>query len=112
MPIIEDGLGTSMKIAKNNDFSQVLQFEYTVSDQIYWDISLLNGGVDGTVGTPFVNENISMGPITTGDGTCAFVGCIGSLPCKDAYNSPFDDDTRVSTKLPSLYTQLKGCPSI
>jgi hypothetical protein len=97
MPFIRDGLGTSMKIAKNDDFSRILQFEYTVSDNIYWDISLLNGGASGTSGTPF--ESLSMGPINDSGGTCAWVGCIGNAPCKDAYNTPNDASTRVSTKL-------------
>jgi len=111
MPFIQDSLGTSMKIATDPSFDSILQFEYTVSDNIYWDISLLNGGVDGTVGTPFQDENISMGPITTGTGTCAFVGCIAGFPCQDAYTNPYDDDTR-ACPLSNNQFFIDLCPGI
>jgi hypothetical protein len=96
MPWIEDGLGTSMKIATNGNFDSILQFEYTWSNGIYWDLSLLNGGVDGTVGTPFEDYNVSVGPSVSGTGTCTFVGCIAGYVCEGAYTEPYDDDTNVS----------------
>jgi len=96
IPFVQDTLGTSIKIAKDKSFSSVLQFEYTINDVIYWDISLLNGGTGGTVGTPFEDQAIAMGPITAGSDTCAYVKC-SSSPCQDAYTSPWDADTRVST---------------
>jgi hypothetical protein len=96
MPWIEDGLGTSMKIAVDGNFDSILQFEYTWSDGIHWDLSLLNGGADGTEGTPFEDYNVSVGPSVQGTGTCTFVGCIETYPCHGAYTGPYDDDTRVS----------------
>ena len=95
IPWIEDGLGTSMKIATNPDFDSVVQFEYTWSDGIYWDLSLLNGGVDGSVGTPFAGYSIVVGPGENEGGTCEAITCLPDL-CEGAYINPDDDDTDVS----------------
>lgn len=50
---IQNGFGTSVKISKDAAFDNgILQFEYAFTDNMYWDLSDLDGSGAGLVGTP------------------------------------------------------------
>ncbi|KAF4633119.1 hypothetical protein G7Y89_g5001 [Cudoniella acicularis] len=89
---IADGEGTSIKIATNADVNNgILQFEYTVSDNIYWDVSDLDGVGAARVGSPFSGDNVWTGPVggsSVGQGTCTPVICLANQICQDAYQQP------------------------
>ncbi|CAM1501405.1 Fc.00g105670.m01.CDS01 [Cosmosporella sp. VM-42] len=92
---IVDGAGTSMKISKPG-VAGVLQFEYAVSDGIYWDLSDLDGDGPGLVGTPFGYDNVKVTPTGNGfgSGTCLKIHCRAGQTCLDSYQHPDDKNTR------------------
>ncbi|KAJ3136781.1 hypothetical protein HK100_001285 [Physocladia obscura] len=94
-PWIADSEGTSVKISKSG-VSGILQFEYTLSDNLYWDLSDLDGSGPGLVGTPFSGDNVKVSPTGngSGSGTCVQLKCPAGQLCVDAYQNPDDSDTR------------------
>ncbi|KAF7550664.1 hypothetical protein G7046_g7942 [Stylonectria norvegica] len=92
---IVDGMGTSVKISKAG-VGGILQFEYAVSDGIYWDLSDLDGDGPGLVGTPFGNDNVKVSPTGngSGSGTCVKIRCKAGQTCLDSYQHPDDQNTR------------------
>ncbi|MCJ1444977.1 MAG: hypothetical protein MMC23_005481 [Stictis urceolatum] len=95
---INNGEGTSVKIAKDSSFGNgILQFEYTFgSGGLYWDLSDLDGGGAGLVGTPFASDNVKVSPTGDGEGTgtCVKIRCPANQVCVDAYQTPDDVNTR------------------
>jgi len=93
------GVGTSVKISRNQAVNQITQFEYTPSDNIYWDVSDLDGQGSGRVGSPFQNDNIMASPGTpTNTGTCKPVLCAKNQICDSAYQTPNQVATRACQK--------------
>lgn len=94
-PIIADGLGTSIKISNVNN-AGILQFEYTVSDNLCWDLSDIDGAGSASAGSPFFNENVQVTPTGNGvgQGTCSQLKCPNGEICANAYNSPDEVKTR------------------
>lgn len=89
--------GTSVKIAKTASLSQIIQMEYDFSDQLYFDLSNLDGAGSGRTGTPFANDNVKVSPTGTGAniGNCIQIKCPAGQVCKKAYQAPDDHDTFV-----------------
>jgi len=100
VPWVQDPQGTSIKIAlgDNTWLSGVLQFEYTLADNLYWDLSDLDGAGSGVVGSPFLNQNVKVSP--TGNGaeqnSCIQIRCPAGTLCAGAYNDPNQMATNVS----------------
>ena len=92
---ITDGAGTSVKISKKG-VSGILQFEYTVSNGLWWDLSDLDGDGPGLVGTPFGKDNVKVTPTGNGagSGTCLKIRCKANTVCLDSYQHPDDKNTR------------------
>lgn len=90
-----DGQGTSVKIAKKG-VSGFLQFEYTVSNGLWWDLSDLDGRGAGLVGTPFAKDNVKVTPTGKGAGTntCVVIRCKAGKVCLDSYQHPDDPNTK------------------
>lgn len=89
--------GTSIKIGRTPDVSPILQLEYDFSDQLYFDLSNLDGAGAGRTGTPFANDNVKVSPTGIGAnlGSCTQVKCVAGQVCKRAYQSSGDPDTLV-----------------
>ena len=90
-------------MATSTAFDQILQFEYTWDNGIYWDLSYLNGGVGLTVGTPFEGSTVGVGPVTASDesATCSYLSCGPDYEaCADVYVTPDSDATNVSASKP------------
>ncbi|RDL36564.1 uncharacterized protein BP5553_05916 [Venustampulla echinocandica] len=97
---IADGTGISIKISLDFDFiSGILQFEYAVSDNFYFDLSDLDGISGGVVGAPFRSSNVRAVPTGpgAGSGTCKPILCPADVTCHAAYQL-FDQEA------------TKGCP--
>lgn len=94
-PLIADGQGTSIKISNGNN-PGVLQYEYTVSDTLFWDISDIDGAGAASAGSPFFNQNVKVTPTGNGvgQGTCTQLKCPAGQICADAYNAPDETKTR------------------
>lgn len=92
---IEDGVGASIKISKDDVPDGVLQFEYNVSDFLYYDLSDLDGNGGGLVGTPFADQNVKVTP--TGNGAlidhCIEIRCTANEVCLGSYQDPNDVNT-------------------
>lgn len=90
-----DGQGTSVKIGKKG-VSGILQFEYTVSGGLWWDLSDLDGRGAGLVGTPFAKDNVKVTPTGkgSGSGTCVPIRCKANKVCLDSYQHPDDTNTK------------------
>lgn len=74
--------GTSVKLSLSSDMAEITQFEYTITDQIYYDISNVNGH-------PFRRWGMEIVPTKAG---CAKRICPpGVALCAEAYNAPHDD---------------------
>ena len=89
---------TSIKITWSSPPTDgVLQFEYTLSDNLYWDLSDIDGSAPKVVGSPFYNENVKLTP--TGDGAgvspCMAIVCPPGTLCQEAYNKSDDSATKV-----------------
>ena len=98
IPWINNGQGTSIKIAKDSSFGQILQFEYCVTGPtLFWDLSNLDGAGASVTGTPFASDNIKISPSGTGvgTGTCNVIKCTANQICADAYQHPDDTATKV-----------------
>lgn len=97
---IADGVGTSVKISKDDIPEGVLQFEYNVVSGeyggLYWDLSDLDGSGGGLVGTPFRSENVKVTPTGNGAGTesCVIIRCAADTVCLDSYQHPDDPNTK------------------
>ena len=97
---IADGIGTSVKISKDDVSEGVLQFEYNVVQGefggLYWDLSDLDGSGGGLVGTPFRDQNVKVTPTGNGAGqnTCVVIRCKANDVCLDSYQHPDDPNTR------------------
>lgn len=77
-----DGGGISLKISRDQSQSEVTQFEYTLNNDLWYDISNING-------YPFEKYGLTL--IPTG-ANCPNVLCAaGVSQCHDAYNVPTDD---------------------
>ena len=90
---------TSIKITWSSPPTDgVLQFEYTLSDNLYWDLSDIDGSAPKVVGSPFYNENVKLTP--TGDGAgvspCMAIVCPPGTLCQEAYNESDNSVTNVS----------------
>lgn len=95
---IEDETGVSIKISLDRDFvSGILQFEYAVSDNFYFDLSDLDGVSGGVVGAPFYSSNVRAVPSgpATADGTCKPIRCPADETCVAAYQTPEQEGTKV-----------------
>ncbi|KFH48422.1 hypothetical protein ACRE_006710 [Hapsidospora chrysogenum ATCC 11550] len=98
---IADGVGASVKIAKDGGPAGVLQFEYNVVNGgnyggLYWDLSDLDGSGPGLVGTPFFHDNVKVTPTGkgSGTGTCVIIRCTAGQVCLDSYQHPDDPNTK------------------
>jgi len=98
---IADGVGTSVKIAKDGGPEGILQFEYNVVMDgdyrgLYWDLSDLDGSGPGLVGTPFFYDNVKVTPTGNGVGmgTCVTIRCTAGQVCLDSYQHPDDPNTK------------------
>jgi hypothetical protein len=82
----------------------VLEFEWTITDQIYWDLSNLDGGGRGKPGNVFLNQNVKVSPNRDMAGQypqCVQLRYPMGTVCEGAYNdSPNDPGTHV--RLPDL----------
>lgn len=97
---ITDGIGTSVKISKDDVADGILQFEYNVVQGeyggLYWDLSDLDGSGGGLVGTPFRDQNVKVSPTGNGSGTgtCVTIRCEANKTCYDSYQHPDDPNTK------------------
>lgn len=82
-----DGGGISIKISTTPDQSDVLQYEYTLSDPtIFWDLSCINMGSNSTFTT------VGFAVTSNDSGNCPSATCKpGDSACADAYLIPTDD---------------------
>lgn len=91
--------GTSVKISKsaNLPLTNILQLEYDLSTDLFFDLSNLDGTGDGRVGTPFANDNVKVSPTGAGANVspCTQVKCVAGKTCSQAYQQPNDPDTLV-----------------
>jgi hypothetical protein len=91
------GAGTAVKLSPE-DAAGVLQFEYTFSDNMYWDLSDLDGGGAGVVTSPFRDWNVVVTP--TGNGAseggngCSPIFCEAGQTCEESYQYPDQAATR------------------
>jgi hypothetical protein len=89
--------GSSIKIAKDQSFGKILQFEYTVAtDAFYWDLSDLDGAAASVTGSPFADQNVKVSPTGNGSGqnSCTQLKCPANQVCAGAYQKWDDNDTR------------------
>jgi hypothetical protein len=96
---INNGQGTSVKVAKDPSFGQILQVEYTFTGPtLFWDLSNLDGAGASVTGTPFAADNVKISPSGAGlgTGTCNVIKCTANQVCADAYQHPDDTATKVS----------------
>ncbi|KAK1139072.1 hypothetical protein N8T08_001318 [Aspergillus melleus] len=84
----DNGGGISIKLSMSEDQSDVLQFEYTQSDDtIFWDMSCIDMGTDSS----FTKNGFSVQPSQTSS-DCPSVNCsAGDSECAEAYLQPKDD---------------------
>jgi len=96
-----DKQSVSLKVSKVkwdgiNQQPPLLQYEYAVTDNLYWDLSDLDGSGSGRPGSPFHGDNVKITP--TGDvshsDSCKQFRCPANQTCKDAYNTPSQVATR------------------
>jgi hypothetical protein len=77
-----DGGGISMKIATSTEQSTITQFEYTLTDVLWYDISNING-------FPFMASGLTLIP---SDSSCRSMICPAGVElCTAAYNQPDDN---------------------
>ncbi|KAG9236087.1 hypothetical protein BJ875DRAFT_457391 [Amylocarpus encephaloides] len=84
------GQGVAIKISKTPSLEKITQFEYCASDNMYWDVSDLDGQGSNRVGSPFYHDNIKAYPLGNRDGfsDCKDVNCKKDQVCEDAYQYP------------------------
>lgn len=86
-----NGGGISIKLATDQDQSDVLQFEYTqASNTIFWDLSCINMDTDSV----FKKYGFSVEPTDNGgdDKSCPTASCkANDDSCQEAYLKPTDD---------------------
>lgn len=118
---IKNGQGTSIKIARDDQFAEILQFEYTKpkdvggkSQVLYWDLSNIDGESPGVAGSPFFKDNVKVSPTGPGlgEGTCHVIKCKANEICKDAYQRPNDEATLVSLKCPDFSLDLQPLETV
>jgi hypothetical protein len=89
---------TSIKINLGPPSAAILQFEYSLwSNDLFYDLSDIDGTAPGIVGSPFYNENVKLTPTGNNAGVdvCVEIVCpMGSL-CEEAYNESADVATKV-----------------
>jgi hypothetical protein len=77
-----DGGGISIKISRDQSQNTVTQFEYTLTNTLWYDVSNING-------YPFQDWGLTLVPSEDG---CPNVLCAaGVAACSDAYNIPTDN---------------------
>lgn len=77
-----DGGGISIKISRDQSQDTVTQFEYTLTNTLWYDVSNING-------YPFQDWGLTLVPSEDG---CPNVLCAaGVAACSDAYNVPTDN---------------------
>jgi hypothetical protein len=78
----------------------VLEFEWTITDQLYWDLSNLDGTSPGVPRNVFFNQNVKVSPNRDIPGqypACVQLRCAMGTVCEGAYNySPNELGTHVS----------------
>ena len=90
------GDAVSIKIGKEGK-KGILQYEYSSNDGgIWWNLSDLDGGGPGLVGTPFQADNVGITPsgAGAGKGTCIKIRCAAHKTCADSYQDPADPKTK------------------
>lgn len=95
-------VGKSIKITRKKYSSEVFQFEYNLIEKegkLYFDLSDLDGKSPSVSGSPFYEFNVKATPhgIGVGDGTCATIRCEAEEICEEAYQTPTDEATKVSS---------------
>jgi hypothetical protein len=67
------------------------------AQQLYWDLSNLDGDGPGKPGSPFWSDNVISSPSGSGvgKGTCEPIKCKANQVCTEAYQHPDDTATRV-----------------
>lgn len=99
----DNGGGISIKLSTKPDQSDVLQFEYTQSDQtIFWDMSCIDLGVQ----SEFTKYGFSVTPSKSGDKSdCPSVNChAGDTACAEAYLQPKDDHATHGCPIDTAFT--------
>lgn len=87
-----EGGGISIKMAVQRDMNDIIQFEYTVQDNVvYWDVSL----IDAKSNSPFINEGFTVIPDRPG--------------CKSSICEPFDTYCRDVYFHPNDNYAVRGC---
>jgi hypothetical protein len=89
--------GTSLKIGRDSSpQAPILQFEYTASDNLYFDLSNIDGAGPARTGSPFYWENVKLSPTGNGEGqgTCVKIRCRSGQVCVNAYQAPEDPNTK------------------
>ena len=98
-PFIPNNISVSLKFFKAaiSDYPHngILQFEYTLTDMIWIDLSNIDGTNNAVAGSPFADQNVQV--TESGDGAnqkdCLEIECPKHVPgtpvgCADAYNNP------------------------
>lgn len=98
-----NGGGISIKMAFNEQASDVLQYEYTLDDPtIWWDLSCIDMGTN----SQFTTVGFA---VTSDDSTCQSASCAaGDAQCADAYLVPSDNQATHSCNSDILMTLNLG----
>lgn len=100
--INDNGGGISIKLATEPDQSDVLQFEYTQSDDtIYWDMSC----IDMEAESEFTKYGFSVTSSAHEGKDCPSVNChAGDTACAEAYLQPKDDHATHGCPIDTAFT--------
>jgi hypothetical protein len=89
--------GTVVKIAREPTWqAPILQYEYTLAENLWWDLSNIDGDGPSRTGSPFYWENVKLSPTGAGEGQgkCVKIRCRAGQVCQDAYQHPLDEATK------------------
>ena len=96
--MIGGNVGVSIKVSREHSSnSGVWQFEYAISDHLYWDVSDLDGAGPGKVASPFFDANVRVTPTgkgaQQGENGCYTLWCRAGETCVEAYQFPEQEAT-------------------
>jgi len=86
------GAGIAVKISRGGSSEAgILQLEYSHTDNLYWDVSDLDGA-------PFRDANVRVTPTGSGanegENKCYTLDCPAGQVCQEAYQDPYQEATR------------------